>query len=86
LVVWRAGLAAATCSVDKLLLLLLLLLLLQLTTRTFSYGGTEVLLPIVDMANHKVGVYVETPLNPIECSTLFKLTYDLDTRGLDVLT
>jgi hypothetical protein len=26
--------------------------LLQLTTRTFSFGGKEVLLPIVDLANH----------------------------------
>jgi hypothetical protein len=28
------------------------LALLQLSTRTFSYGGTEVLLPILDLANH----------------------------------
>jgi hypothetical protein len=31
---------------------LAVLLFMQLTTRTFSYGGTEVLIPIIDMANH----------------------------------
>lgn len=55
-------------------------MLLQLTTRTFSYGGTEVLLPVVDMANHQVCVCVEHSLPPALSCLAFPLFTGLPSR------